>query len=119
MRPVWFLWEEGAFLILTGPWTKLFQRVEADPNLALVVDVCDITAGLVRLVTARGRAELVPYDVPRARRKLVRYLGSDETRWDPRFVDNLRDDTVQPGTARVRLVPTSLTARDLSYSVAP
>jgi hypothetical protein len=28
VRPVWFLWEEGAFRILTGPWTKLHERVQ-------------------------------------------------------------------------------------------
>lgn len=27
VRPVWFLWEENAFWVLTGPWTKLFHRV--------------------------------------------------------------------------------------------
>ena len=29
VRPVWFLWEDGAFWILTGPWAKLFERVAA------------------------------------------------------------------------------------------
>ncbi|MET9682835.1 amino acid permease C-terminal domain-containing protein [Streptomyces coeruleorubidus] len=33
VRPVWFLWEEGAFWVLTGPWTRLFDRVRADPVL--------------------------------------------------------------------------------------
>ncbi|MDQ0753044.1 hypothetical protein QF034_007275 [Streptomyces africanus] len=56
VRPVWFLWEEGAFWVLTEPWARLFGRVRADPEVALVVDECD----LVRQVIARGRAELVP-----------------------------------------------------------
>lgn len=38
VRPVWFLWEESAFWVLTGPWAKLFHRVSADPQIALVVD---------------------------------------------------------------------------------
>ncbi|MEU7024216.1 pyridoxamine 5'-phosphate oxidase family protein [Streptomyces sp. NPDC046203] len=116
VRPVWFVWEEGAFWILTGPWTRLFHRVSADPRIALVVDVCDVATGLVRQVVARGRAELVPFDVARGRRTLVRYLGPDESRWDPRFVHYLYDDPKVRGTVWLRLVPSSLTARDLSYA---
>ncbi|MFF4796413.1 pyridoxamine 5'-phosphate oxidase family protein [Streptomyces sp. NPDC001276] len=118
VRPVWFLWEEGAFWILTGPWTKLFHRVSSDPQVALVVDVCDVATGMVRQVIGRGRAELVPFDVPRGRRKLVRYLGMDESGWDPRFVHYLHDDPKQRGTMWLRLMPSSLRAQDLSYSVA-
>ncbi|MFI7413995.1 pyridoxamine 5'-phosphate oxidase family protein [Streptomyces sp. NPDC049627] len=118
VRPVWFLWEEGAFWTLTGPWARLFDRVRNDPNVALVVDECDLATGCVRQVIARGRAELVPFDVPRGRRKLARYLGADEALWDERFVHYLHDDPGERGTMWLRLVPASLTARDLSYSVA-
>ncbi|MBT2899665.1 MULTISPECIES: pyridoxamine 5'-phosphate oxidase family protein [unclassified Streptomyces] len=118
VRPVWFLWEEGAFWVLTGPWTKLFHRVSADARIALVVDVCDIATGLVRQVIARGRAELVPFDVPRGRRKLVRYLGADESRWDARFHRYLHDDPDERGTVWLRLSPSSVTANDLSYTAA-
>ncbi|MCX4725770.1 pyridoxamine 5'-phosphate oxidase family protein [Streptomyces sp. NBC_01306] len=117
VRPVWFLWEDGAFWILTGPWTRLFHRVSADPRIALVVDECDIATGLVRQVVARGRGELVPFDVTRGSRKLARYLGPDESRWDTRFVHYLRDDPEARGTVWLRLTPSSLTARDLSYAV--
>jgi hypothetical protein len=93
--------------------------VSAEPQIALVVDVCDLATGLVRQVIARGRAELVPFDVPRGRRKLVRYLGMDESRWDSRFVHYLHDDPHQRGTVWLRLTPSSLRALDLSYSAAP
>ncbi|MFG2075195.1 pyridoxamine 5'-phosphate oxidase family protein [Nonomuraea maritima] len=86
MRPVWYPWEGGTFWILTGPWAKLFRRVRSDPAVALVVDECDLATGLVQQVIARGQAELVPFDVPRGRRRLVRYLGEDESRWDHRFL---------------------------------
>lgn len=119
VRPVWFLWEEGAFWILTGPWAKLYGRVEADPRVALVVDVCDIASGLVRQVIARGRAEFVPFDVPRGRRKLARYLGPHEDLWDARFTDYLHDDPSRRGTTWLRLTPQSLIAHDLSYTVHP
>src|SRR2546429_3012356 len=78
VRPTWYLWEDGAFWILTGPWTKLFGRITTDPAVAIVVDVCETDTGLVRQVIARGRAEVVPFDVPRGKRKLSRYLGADE-----------------------------------------
>jgi hypothetical protein len=117
VRPTWFLWEDDAFWILTGTWATLPGRVRSDPAVALVVDECDLTTGTVRQVIARGRAELVPFDVPRGRRKLARYLGADETRWDDRFRRYLHDDPAGKGTAWLRLRPASLIARDLSYAV--
>ncbi|WP_327657840.1 pyridoxamine 5'-phosphate oxidase family protein [Streptomyces sp. NBC_00483] len=119
VRPVWFLWEDGAFWVLTGPWARLFDRVKDDPHVALVVDECDVATGRVQQVIARGRAELVPFDVPRGRRKLVRYLGADEALWDERFVDYLYDEPSERGTMWLKLRPTSLTAKDLSYVPAP
>ncbi|MEV0277291.1 pyridoxamine 5'-phosphate oxidase family protein [Streptomyces sp. NPDC050610] len=117
VRPTWFLWEDGAFWILTGSWAKLLGRVQADPAIALVIDVCDVGTGLVRQVIARGEAEILPFDVPRGRRKLSRYLGADEAEWDERFRRYLLDDPAVSGSAWLRLRPTSLTAKDLSYSV--
>ena len=117
VRPTWYLWEDGAFWILTGPWARLPDRVRADPAIALVVDDCDLSTGTVRQVIARGRAELLPFDVPRGRRKLTRYLGDDETRWDERFRRYLHDDPAGKGTIWLRLRPVHLAARDLSYSV--
>ncbi|CAL9628072.1 pyridoxamine 5'-phosphate oxidase family protein [Streptomyces sp. enrichment culture] len=117
VRPVWFLWEEGAFWILTGPWARLFDRVKDDPSVALTVDECDLATGRVQQVIARGQAELVPFDVPRGGRKLARYLGADEALWDERFVHYLHDDPGERGTMWLRLVPASLTATDLSYAV--
>ncbi|TDC22943.1 pyridoxamine 5'-phosphate oxidase family protein [Streptomyces sp. 8K308] len=117
VRPVWFLWEGGAFWILTGPWARLTGLVADDPAVAIVVDVCEPATGLVRQVVARGRAELMPFDVARGRRKLARYLGEDESRWDERFVHYLHDDPRQRGTVWLRLAPSSLRAQDLSFSV--
>ena len=114
VRPVWYLWEDRAFWILTGPWTKLFGRVRADASLALIVDECDVATGVVRQVIARGRGELLPFDVPRGRRKLVRYLGTDESRWDGRFRGYLYDN---PETAWLRVPATSMIVEDFSYSV--
>jgi hypothetical protein len=117
VRPVWYLWEEQAFWVLTGPWTKLVTRVRTDPGLALIVDECDVVTGVVRQVIVRGRGELLPFDVPRGRRKLVRYLGADESRWDERFRRYLYDDPGSRGTAWLRIPATSMIVEDFSYSV--
>ena len=117
VRPTWYLWEERAFWILTGPWARLLGRVRADPALAVVIDVCDVATGLTRQVIARGQGEVLPFDVPRGYRKLSRYLGPDEERWDTRFREYLHDDPAVRGTIWLRLRPSSLTATDLSYRV--
>lgn len=113
VRPVWYLWEEGAFWIITGSWSRADQLAR-EPKASLVVDSCDLDSGEVLQVRAAGVAELVPYDVERARRKLVRYLGSDESRWDADRFALVPED----GESRfIRLVPDRLVARDLSYRV--
>ncbi|SEL99909.1 pyridoxamine 5'-phosphate oxidase family protein [Streptacidiphilus jiangxiensis] len=117
VRPVWFLWEDDAFWVLTGPWARLLARVRADPQVAIVVDECDVDTGRVRQVIGRGRAELLPFDVARGRRKLVRYLGPDESRWDRRFLDYLHDDPAERGQLWLRLEPATLTVDDLSYEI--
>ena len=115
VRPTWYLWEDQSFWILSGPWAKLLGRVEKDPALAVTVDICDLSQGLIRQVVGQGRGEILPFDRPRGRRKLVRYLGSDEARWDDRFRDYLRGDPTETGAVWIRLSPRSLTALDLSY----
>ena len=115
VRPVWFLWEERAFWILTGPWTKLHARVQHDPEVAIVIDVCDLQDGLVRQVLARGSAELRAFDTDRGRRKLARYLGSDESDWDERFRRYLYTDPTEIGTMWLHLRPRTLHAVDLSF----
>jgi len=115
VRPMWYLWEDHAFWMLSGPWAKLLVRVEKDPFLAITVDVCDTATGTVRQVIGRGPVEILPFDVPRGRRKLERYLGPDEALWDARFRHYLHDDATESGTVWLRLRPASLTAADLSY----
>lgn len=113
IRPVWYLWEDGAFWWLTGPWSRLVDRLLSDPEVALVVDTCDLTTGDVRQVTATGTADVHDYDTDRATRLLRRYLGTDERSWDRRFQPHETD----AGTVFVRLTPTHVTARDLSFEV--
>ena len=113
VRAVWFLWEEGCFWWLTGSWARLPAILAEDPRVAVIVDTCDLDSGTVRQVSAHGNAELLAFDPDRARRKLVRYLGPDESTWDARFqIEALATD---PSTRLVRLRPQRLIARDLSF----
>ena len=111
VRPVWYLWEERAFWWLTGGWSKLGSHLERDPRVAIVVDTCDLDRGEVLQVTARGAAEVLPFDAERARRWGSRYLGPDERDWR-RFRQSVFDD---PTTRFVVLRPAALQAHDLSY----
>ncbi|MFD4989090.1 pyridoxamine 5'-phosphate oxidase family protein [Streptomyces sp. NPDC058374] len=111
VRPVWFLWEDGAFWWLTGAYAGLGRRLVADPSVALVVDTCDLATGRVLSVTCRGTAEVVPLDRGRAVRKLTRYLGPEKG-WPERFSAPLDD----PATRLVRCVPARPPVlRDLSW----
>jgi hypothetical protein len=116
VRPVWFLWEDNAFWVFIGTWSTLDRRLARDPAFELVVDICELDTGLVRQVVARGKGEVLPLDAPRARRKLVRYLGPDEQRWDPRF--SLHGDVVTRGLRWARLTPERMIVKDLSFRPA-
>lgn len=116
VRPVWFLWEDGAFWWITGAYARLPKILADDPRVALVIDSCDLHTGEVQQVTAHGRAEVVEFDPDRARRKLIRYLGPHVPGWDERFsVDSLSKPEAQ--TRFVRLVPEQLSGNDLSFSI--
>jgi hypothetical protein len=115
VRPVWFLWEEGCFWWLTGPWSALAQRLDDDPRVALVVDTCDLSTGRVLQVTVSGAADVVALNRDRAVRKLSRYLGADLLAWPARFRDPLDD----PDTRMVRLRPKkSPVLKDLSFPLS-
>lgn len=114
VRPVWYLWEEGAFWIITGRWSTLGDRLVADDTVALLIDSSDLRTGEVIAVYATGRATLEPYDEQRAGRKLARYLGPDMSTWDrERFGGGPAAD----GERFIRLVPDRLSMRDLSFRV--
>jgi len=111
VRPVWFLWEEGAFWWLTGSYARLPEMLGRDPRIALVIDTCDLETGRTWQVNASGVGELLPFDAERARRKFTKYLGSDEEAWPEQFRTTFKD----PDAAFVRLAPARLRALDLSF----
>jgi hypothetical protein len=114
VRAVWFLWEDGAFWWLTGNWSRLPSTLKGDPRVALVVDTCELATGEVLEVRATGDAEIYQLDPKRVHRLLQRYLGADDSGWPGRFKRGSLDD---PATRMIRLEPTGLRARDLSYEV--
>jgi hypothetical protein len=90
--------------------------------VALVVDTSDVVTGEVKGVTALGEAEIVPFDPDRAHRKLAKYLGPDDTLWDPRFRSSWDMAARRTGDndapdALGKLVPHSLVAGDSSFKV--
>ncbi len=112
--PVWFGWEEGALWIIAVLDENTFhERIRQDPRCAVGIVDFDPESGLVQHVGFRGRASLEPWDLPRAKRILARYLGEDETAWDrERFVDGLDDPA---SVLLVRFEPEEAVVRDQSY----
>lgn len=118
IRPLWFQWEDGIFWVISGPWAKLFTRLQTDPKVALLVEVNEADTGRVYQVMARANAEFTPYDIPKVRRMLHRYLGSDESTWSTApddYPGYLRGDG-PPGAVLLRLEPTWLKTFNYSYA---
>jgi nitroimidazol reductase NimA-like FMN-containing flavoprotein (pyridoxamine 5'-phosphate oxidase superfamily) len=117
IRPVLYLWEDGAFWWVTSSYAhELFRLLELDPRVALVVDAYDPTTGFVRKVTAAGVAEVLPLDRDRAVRCASRVLGDDPESWDPESRSLVFEDE---NARLVRVRPTRLVAHDLSYEPPP
>ncbi|HXW33589.1 MAG TPA: pyridoxamine 5'-phosphate oxidase family protein [Acidimicrobiales bacterium] len=112
VRPVWFLWEDGAFWVISGPWSKASGEIQRDPHVILSVDVCNLYTGETKQISARGEAELLPWDQQRAWRLLRRYLGDDANGWDDRFRAYMRGG---PGCVWIRLEAQEPRLNDLSF----
>jgi len=117
IRPIWYQWERGAFWINSGPWAKLFGRIQQDPEVALCVDVGDFTNGRVLQVCAYGAVQVRDYDVELVRRMLHRYLGPDEASWSdsPSDYRSYVRDGGPPGAKLLRLQPRKLIGLNFSY----
>lgn len=115
--PVWYVWEEASFWVLTGPWSRLARSLGEDPAATMVVDSCDLVTGETLQVIATGTAEIVDFEVARGRRMLSRYLGPDIDGWDARFRAYVTEPIIE-GTVWVRLRPDRVVARDQSFHPA-
>jgi PPOX class probable F420-dependent enzyme len=73
--PVWYLYEDGVFLVSTGRGSRKHRNVEANPNVTLVIDKRELP---YFAVMAHGRVELGEgFSEEQRLRLAVRYLGED------------------------------------------
>ena len=73
--PIWYLYEQGVFLMSTGRGSQKHRDLERNPNVTLVVDRRTLP---YYAVMARGTAEVGPQLSDEERlRMYVRYLGEE------------------------------------------
>ncbi len=76
--PIWYLYEDGVFIMSTGRGSQKHRNVEAHPEITLVVDRRSLP---YYAVMAQGRAEIGPRLTDESRRRMaVRYLGEELAR---------------------------------------
>ncbi len=76
--PVWYLYEDGVFIISTGRGSQKHRNIEAHPDVCLVVDRRTLP---YYAVMVHGRAETGPGLSEEERLRLaVRYLGEERGR---------------------------------------
>lgn len=109
--PVWFLWEDGAIWLIGNGRDSFPKRIQKDGRCAIGIVDFDLQRGFLQHVGLRGVATVVPLDRERLYRLLRRYLGDEETTWNPRF----RASVIAGIDLMVRFEPTSIVARDQSY----
>src|SRR3972149_6876042 len=74
--PIWYLYEDGVFLMSTGRGSQKHRALERNPNVTLVVDRRSLP---YYAVMVRGRAEIGPaLDVATRRRIAGRYLNDEQ-----------------------------------------
>jgi len=103
--PVWYLYDDGVFVISTGRGSQKHKNLEANPEVTLVVDSRTLP---YYAVMARGRVELGPAFSDEQRLRLAtRYLGEDIGR---QYVER----TAGEDSISVRLKPRKLIVFDAS-----
>ena len=73
--PIWYLYENGEFLISTGRGSQKHKNVEANPNVTLVIDRRELPY-LAAMVRGRAEIEDALSDEQR-QKKAFRYLGEE------------------------------------------
>jgi len=109
--PVWYLWEDNAIWLIGNTRDSFPKRIRKDGRCAIGIVDFDLSRGFLQHVGFRGEATVVPLDKERLYRLLRRYLGDDETKWNPSF----RATVIDGLDLMVRFIPTSIVARDQSY----
>lgn len=114
IAPVWFLWEAEVLWMLGSRDGSSVRRIGADPRVAVEIVRFLPEAGVLQHLGLRGEANVEPSDPARFRRLLAKYLGPDETGWNPWFLDRVAR-IEDPDNRMVRLRPDSVFTNDVSY----
>lgn len=97
--PVWYLYEDGVFVISTGSGSQKHRNVEANPEVTLVIDRREVP---YFAAMARGRVVIGPGFSDEERLRLAtRYLGE---RLGQRYVES----TPNEDSITIRLKPRRL-----------
>jgi PPOX class probable F420-dependent enzyme len=96
VNPVWYVWRDGEFIVVTKEQTGLVQNLRRDPRVCLLVD--NPETPYIR-ITAKSTADFRDYDWHEVGREMVlRYLGPngfayyDATTDIPRVVVHFRPE---------------------------
>jgi PPOX class probable F420-dependent enzyme len=97
--PIWYLYEDGVFLMSTGRGSQKHRNIEANPEVTLVIDRRSLP---YYYLTARGTAEIGPALSRDDRGRIAsRYLNEEQTR---RYLERMAGlDSVS-----IRLTPRKL-----------
>ena len=97
--PIWFLYEDGAIVMITGARSRKARNIARNPEVALTVDRRSLP---YYAVMVRGVAEIGPRPADDLRlRMAVRYLGEDLGR-------RYHDAGTGEGTVTIRVQPRSI-----------
>jgi hypothetical protein len=112
--PVWYIWEDAALWMLGNEGSSSVQRLLRDSRCAVEIVHYDNARGVLAHLGLRGRATVEPMSPPRFRRLLGKYLGPDETSWNPWFIATVAqiDD---PEGRFIRLAPDSVFTNNVSF----
>ena len=97
--PIWYLYEDGVFVMSTGVGSQKHKNIERNREVALVIDRRTVP---YFAVTVRGRAELGPAFSAEKRSEMAhRYLTPEQAR---RYLEQAPAD----GSVSIRLTPRKL-----------
>jgi Pyridoxamine 5'-phosphate oxidase len=109
--PLWFLWEDECVWFIGTSSDSFPNRISLDQRCAIGFVQFELERGALKHIGMRGSATVEALNESRLHRLLRRYLGHDETAWNPEF----RKNVIAGIDLMVRFVPASVVMRDQSY----
>lgn len=97
--PIWYVYDDGVFLMSTGRGSQKQRNIEANPDVTLVIDRRTLP---YFAIMAQGRAEIGPALSPEDRRRIAsRYLTEEQT---DRYLERMSGQE----SVSIRLTPRKL-----------